>query len=172
VIDARKNTTVGTPTDEEAPHRLSGVAESSVADHRESRAVEPQLRPSTVGTGEKPVRNDPPSNGHHLSGRHRPRIPPTLNPDDLLRSFLSGDPKVVYEEAKKFAASYQMLEKETAKLRFRINFGTETCSNCDGLRAGPDVLATCFQTQECRYTNVRTHTEKQLRVLAHLTDNG
>lgn len=95
-----------------------------------------------------------------------------MNPNDLLASFQSGSPKVVYEAAQKFVVAFHALEKEAAQLRFRVNFGSETCRTCEGLRAGPDVQATCFQVGECRYTNVKNPTAKQLDVLARLTDNG
>lgn len=95
-----------------------------------------------------------------------------MNPDDLLAAFQSGSPKVVYEAAQKFVSAFHALDKEAAQLRFRVNFGSEKCSKCEGLRAGPDVLATCFQIGECRYTNVKNPTTRQLGVLARLTDNG
>lgn len=57
--------------------------------------------------------------------------------------------------------------QEAARTRFRVNFGTERCKRCEGLKAGPQVVATCFQVQQCYYTNFKegTLTPKQARVL-------
>lgn len=93
-----------------------------------------------------------------------------MNPDDLLASFLTGEPAKVYEEAKRLAEAHRSLQSEAAKLRFRLNFATALCDNCEGLRAGPTVVATCFQVRECNYTNIRTDDSKRLRVLDHLFD--
>jgi hypothetical protein len=59
---------------------------------------------------------------------------------------------------------------EAGQLRFRINFGTPICHNCTGLKAGPGVLATCFQVQQCNYANIKEGelTDKQQRLLETL----
>ena len=51
--------------------------------------------------------------------------------------------------------AYRALDVEAGKLRFKLNFGTARCQDCDGLRAGPGVVATCFQVQRCDFTNVK-----------------
>ena len=88
-----------------------------------------------------------------------------------MASFLTGDAAKVYEEAQKLSGAYKALQSEVAQLRFRVNFGTPICQNCDGLHAGPNVVATCYQAKECHYTNIRTTKGHSLRVLEHLLDN-
>ena len=51
--------------------------------------------------------------------------------------------------------AYRSLDLEAGRLRYRLNLGTPRCENCDGLRAGPGVVATCFQVQRCNFTNVK-----------------
>lgn len=142
---------------------------SSIGSGQTSRSQHQLLGGS--GT-ERQVRTSAAPNGDHQPHRHRPRVPPKVNPNHILDAFLRGKPKEVWEEAQKISEAYRVLEKEAAELRFRVNFGTEICRNCEGLRAGPDVVATCFQLQECRYTNVRTQHQDQTRVLAHLTETS
>ena len=45
---------------------------------------------------------------------------------------------------------------EAARDRFRQNLGTARCTHCEGLKAGPDVVATCFQLGQCFYANQKT----------------
>ena len=61
---------------------------------------------------------------------------------------------------------------EAAKLRFRLNFGSEYCDNCDGLRAGPGVVATCFQVKQCNYTNFKDGevAPRHLRIIQSLSE--
>jgi len=47
------------------------------------------------------------------------------------------------------------MHAEAARLRFKVNFGTAVCESCDGLKAGPGIVATCFQIRRCNYENVR-----------------
>jgi hypothetical protein len=51
--------------------------------------------------------------------------------------------------------AFRALDVEVGKLRYKLNVGTARCENCDGLRAGPGVSATCFQVQRCDFTNVK-----------------
>jgi hypothetical protein len=55
-------------------------------------------------------------------------------------------------------------------MRYKLNFGTERCLDCDGLRAGPGVVATCFQVQQCNYTNIKEGevSPRHLRVIETL----
>ena len=124
-----------------------------------------RIRPGAVRAGSS-------EDGDTQSNGHQPRVPTPVDPQDLLAAFQTGDPTIVYREAQKLVAAYESAQTEVARLRFSLNFGTAVCGNCDGLHAGPDVVATCYQTKECRYTNVRAGTKKQLRVLDHLLDKG
>lgn len=56
---------------------------------------------------------------------------------------------------------------EAGRVRFKVNFGTSRCDHCEGLKAGPGVVATCFQVRQCYYDNVKQGdiTPKQARVL-------
>ena len=86
-----------------------------------------------------------------------------------MESFQTGNPAVVYGEAEKLIAAYRELLGEAARLRYKLNFGTAVCENCDGLHAGPGVIATCYQVRECHFTNLREAPTRHLRVLDHLT---
>jgi hypothetical protein len=79
---------------------------------------------------------------------------------------------VAYEAAMSVVGAYHNLVLEYAHLRFKVNFGTSACENCDGLHAGPGVAATCYQTQRCEYTNVKEGdvSPKQLRVITSLLE--
>lgn len=60
--------------------------------------------------------------------------------------------------------------QDAASARFKVNFGTSPCDSCDGLKAGPGVVATCFQVKQCYYTNLKTTDEspKHERILSRL----
>ena len=75
-----------------------------------------------------------------------------------------------WEASQQLVEAYRTLEIEAAKLRYKLNFGTARCQNCEGLHAGPGVIATCFQVQRCNFTNVREDntTPRQLRILESL----
>lgn len=77
---------------------------------------------------------------------------------------------MVYAAAKDLVAAYREVQRELASIRFKVNFNTERCRNCDGLKAGPDVIATCFQVQQCNFTNVKESDQdrRHLRVLTSL----
>lgn len=58
--------------------------------------------------------------------------------------------------------SHRLL-RDLAASRFRENFGTEVCGRCDGLKAGPDVVATCYQTKQCYYSNQKAGDENPVQ---------
>lgn len=60
---------------------------------------------------------------------------------------------------------------EAAKARFEKNFATPRCDNCEGLKAGPGVAATCFQVRQCFFTNIKNQdtSPKQTRLIEILT---
>ncbi len=60
---------------------------------------------------------------------------------------------------------------EVATLRFKVNFGTERCGNCDGLHAGPGVIATCYQVGQCHYSNFKDGevSPRHLRIIESLS---
>lgn len=69
--------------------------------------------------------------------------------------------------------AHQALWNEAAHLRFQVNFATPACESCDGLKAGPGVVATCFQVRRCNYSNVKEGdaSPKQLRVIQSLLED-
>lgn len=89
-----------------------------------------------------------------------------------MQAFEAGNAPVAYDAGVRLATAYRTLWHEAAQLRFRLNFGTAVCDNCDGLKAGPGVAATCFQVRLCNYDNVKDGeaTPRQRRVLDRLLD--
>jgi hypothetical protein len=88
-----------------------------------------------------------------------------------LQAFLDGDFEGAYRAAQELRDAYHEALNEAARQRYRANFGTESCSSCDGLKAGPGVLATCFQVQKCNFDSIHEGSESptQLRILNRLT---
>ena len=76
------------------------------------------------------------------------------------------------EAGDRLVRAFHSLWNEASALRFRINFGTPICDHCDGLRAGPDVVATCFQVKQCNYESVKegAGSPRQHRVLQNLLE--
>lgn len=119
-------------------------------------------------------REDTPGIRSDLRGRHRPRIPGarTIDPSEtLLQAFLDGDVEKAYQSALELKEAYHEVLTEASRLRYRVNFGTEACSNCEGLKAGPGVVATCFQVQKCDFDSIHEGSESpaHLRILDRLT---
>lgn len=119
------------------------------------------------------LREDPPElRGDHRN-RSRPRIPGTRVTDPsetLLQAFLDGDFEKAYRSALELRTAYHEALVEASRLRYLVNFGTEACSNCEGLKAGPGVVATCFQTQKCNFDSIHDGSESptHLRILDRL----
>ena len=91
----------------------------------------------------------------------------------LLQAFYDGDANAAYAAAHDLSAAYREALLEASQQRFRVNFGTDRCTNCTGLHAGPDVVATCYQMQRCDYSNFRaeqTDAKKQ-RIVGNLLRN-
>jgi hypothetical protein len=79
----------------------------------------------------------------------------------------------VHQVAKELATFARGLVIEAAKARFEKNFATPVCNNCDGLKAGPGVTATCFQVRQCFYSNIRAETtSREARIIDALTKKG
>lgn len=89
---------------------------------------------------------------------------------DLLQAFHDGDPEAAYKAAKILISEHERVLVELAKLRYKLNFGTPSCENCDGLRAGPGVIATCFDLKQCHFTNLKRGQEapRHLAVIQNL----
>lgn len=80
---------------------------------------------------------------------------------------------MVYRAALDLKVAYKEAMLEGAKLRFKLNFGTPTCEECDGLRAGPGVIATCFQIKRCDYASLKDENQDpdQVRLITSLVSN-
>lgn len=89
----------------------------------------------------------------------------------LLQAFLDGNFEVALIAAQELQSAYRESLLEAAKLRFRLNFGTPICENCEGLKAGPGVLATCFQVKKCEFQSILEGnvSPRQLRILQKIT---
>lgn len=59
----------------------------------------------------------------------------------------------MWQRIQNFIHEVRQFSNAAARDRFRQNLGTPVCENCDGLKAGPGVAATCFQRKQCFYTN-------------------
>jgi len=109
--------------------------------------------------------------GNHLRKR---RIAGISTPHDvakieeaLLEAFKQGLPEEAFRLSRDLAELAYTAVKEAAKARFHSNFGSKACTSCEGLRAGPGVVATCVQVSLCYYTNFKEGdlTPKQARML-------
>jgi hypothetical protein len=61
---------------------------------------------------------------------------------------------------------------EAAKARFEKNFGTVRCDTCDGLKAGPGIVATCFQVRQCFYGNIKADASPRHERLIEILTKG
>ena len=87
-----------------------------------------------------------------------------------MAAFYAGDVELAFIAAKELTDAYHEALVEASRLRFKVNFGTERCTNCTGLRAGPGVAATCYQVKRCDYSHIREgkHDGIKERVLLNL----
>lgn len=154
--------------DSEKLNRMAPAHDASNSPSRGDR-IETSAEPAT-GPCIRANRTDASPDGDHQRSRYRAGIPQENLADQAFYSFESGDPKVVHASVSRLAEAYRELHGEAAKLRFQLNFGTPICSDCDGLKAGPGVVATCFQVRKCNYENVREDqiTDRHQRILQSL----
>ena len=123
------------------------------------------------GNGEVPQED-----GDHLRERHPERVPRPEHVEafreKVTQAFQAGDPEAAWIAVQALLTWTDEITADAAKSRFQLNFGTERCQNCTGLKAGPDVVATCYQVKLCYYTNFRGDglTPRQARI-ANLLGN-
>ena len=170
---ANENEIDGPKTSSQAPEsgelgRVSHQSSQSSGEYRGSEIYADQESGpgGKVGKGSSELRDS-------LRDRHRTRIPGTrvVDPSEtLLQAFLDGNFEVAHEAALDLKRAYHEALIEASHQRFLVNFGTEICSNCDGLRTGPKVVATCFQVRKCNFANVSEGSESSyhLRILNRL----
>ena len=134
----------------------------------------PEGSSSQEGHSRGSVREDTPESRNHLRYGSGAGIPGTrvVDPSEvLLRAFLDGNFEEAYQAAQELRIAYHEALNEAARQRYRANFGTESCNSCEGLKAGPGVLATCFQVQKCNFDSIREGSESptQLKILDRLS---
>ena len=120
-------------------------------------------RPTSSGTSggdlQGGVRQVPTEAGHHLRGRHPQGISVQEDVEtfrsQLTVAFNEGNPEKAWEVSQRLLDFASDLVIESAKYRFKLNFGTDLCRTCTGLKAGPGVAATCYQVQQCTYSHIR-----------------
>lgn len=150
----------------EPPGTESDRSSDEAGGYSESRGDTENGRDRDSGTSAQEARD-------HLRRRHptgvRPEEVEALT-EDLTQAFQEGDPKKAWDLANRLGQVSKDLAIEAGKLRFKVNFGTPMCRNCDGLKAGPGVVATCFQVQQCHFTNFKEGdtSPRQKRVLDSL----
>lgn len=153
------------PTSQASPREARGSDAPAVGTARQQG-----LGGSQEGGGSSPVDGYPggPSTRQPLSNPQaawdhlRGRYPERVWPEDLNRleeqinlAFQQARPAEAWQLTHELLRAARTLSVEAAKARFRVNFGTEVCERCEGLRAGDNVTATCFQVQLCHYANVK-----------------
>jgi hypothetical protein len=90
---------------------------------------------------------------------------------ELVQAFEAGRPDLAWETSQKLIHLAREAVLEAARSRFKVNFGSTRCDHCEGLRAGPGVVATCFQVRQCYYDNIKgTPSSKQELVVRRLME--
>lgn len=144
--------------------------------HRPSRSDEgPPAAGPFGGPSNQHGREGTSRDEHHLRRGPPARISRLADVDLIESAILEGFSKA--QPAKAHAAIGQLLVLarnlvlEAGKARFEKNFGTARCESCEGLKAGPGVLATCFQVRQCFFTNIKTSdtTPKQEKLIQILS---
>jgi len=130
---------------------VEGHPEGSAAPRSEATGAPQGDGRRESGKGPSPTR-DPVGRGSRQGIPGQRLIDPT---ETLHQAFLDGDPEAAYKAAQDLSEAYREVMSEASKLRFKVNFGSNVCENCDGLRAGPGVIATCFQVKRCDYANIK-----------------
>jgi len=145
---------------------------------RDSSSGSESTGPSTDGPGESSVGRNTAENleipRHRMPARPHPGV---LTQKDLDRAetavvagFESGNPHEAWQATRDLIQISKRAVREAAQSRFKANFGTSRCDTCEGLSAGPDVIATCFQMKECYYSNLKSQdqTSKQQKIAERL----
>jgi len=170
----------GNPTDQtdrEAENPSGGTGMGTASERRDSQGREGQGSQShrdAEVSGDRTRGEIPTSDGNRWDPGHRQRVPrPVADVEqEVLNAFETGDPSIAYSATMRIVSLYGDTVTECARLRFVINFGTSVCDHCEGLKAGPGVVATCFQLRRCVFRNVREGdvTAKQSTLIDLLAD--
>jgi hypothetical protein len=164
-------------TQANASSERSGMERFVEEGHHSGR--ESQGPPSAWSQGcpsEQPIRTDTSEDGNHHRKRHPAGVPFQVEVEGyearLRVAFEGGDPVQVWTITQALLQDARRLVTEVAQYRFQVNFGTEVCQNCTGLKAGPGVVSTCFQIKQCHYKHLREKdiTTHQRGILQALVD--
>lgn len=154
------------------PQRVAPVA---APDSQASRAAKRPTGSGLAGSHELgSSRVDAPTPEHRLRSGHRAGVPTPATvdqlEDELAQAFQRG-PTHAWAASKRVLALAQEAVVEAGRARFLANFGSDVCDSCDGLKAGPGVVATCFQRRQCFFTHFKTldMSNRQQRVINSLT---
>jgi hypothetical protein len=125
---------------------------------------------ASASDGRREERETSPDDGDPQRRGHPPGVPPLDPSEALLEAFRQGDAQGAVQAAQQLRDAYHEALLEASRLRYRLNFGTSLCDNCEGLRAGPGVLATCFQVKVCNFANIKEGSQdpRHVRVLRTL----
>jgi len=172
--DAKSNERAGEAEGADRGHRMEPTSVPSHPASRENRG--PTGSGPEEGDARQRGRTHPPQVRDSVRDGHPTRVPGLrqIDPSEtLLAAFLDGDFGVAYQAAKELSEAYHEALAEASRLRFQVNFGSQLCHNCEGMRAGPGVIATCFQVQRCDFTNVKEGGEdlRVKRVVRRLLDD-
>jgi hypothetical protein len=151
------------------PGRLGEASPPGDSESRTSGGPSGGGDPDRAGSG--PSGSIPEASGDHWGNRPHERVPhprevETLE-EGIAKAFREGDPAQAWLLSQKLIELAREAVAEASRSRFKVNFGTPRCERCDGLKAGPDVAATCYQVRQCHYGNIKQGdlTPKQSRVL-------
>lgn len=159
---------------EQDPSDTERVEPTPLLGHQTGRETEGPSGGDPPGSDDRREgRGHSPPHGGHWRDRPPTRIPgrrPVDPSEVLLQAFVEGDPEKAYGAAQELREAYHEALAEGSRLRFRLNFGSDLCKDCTGLRAGPGVVATCHQVQRCDFTNIKEGdvTPHHLRILGAL----
>lgn len=144
------------PGDSEATGRSTSLGGSPIEGHQTSGGRRgPSTGESSEGDEGGEGRADATEGWGRLRRRPGQRIQEIDHSTALLEAFDKGDFDLAYTSAVQLQKEYRKLRRDMARLRFQLNFGSQECENCDGLHAGPNVVATCYQIQRCYFQNLR-----------------
>lgn len=115
----------------------------------------PTVGRASKGDPRREVRGDSSEVRDNIRTGSQPGVSQLDPSEALMQAFLEGDFNVAYTAALNLQQFYRELASEVSSLRFRLNFGTSLCRDCEGLRAGPGVIATCYQIQKCDFRNLK-----------------
>ncbi len=153
------------------PHAMDATASQGANPSRTDRGPSGG---SSSGSHDGQRRADPAASERYLRGRLGPRVPTPNDVDafeDKLAAAFRQGPAAAWATASELLAVARDAVQEAGRARFQANFGTPVCESCEGLKAGPGVVATCYQRRQCFYSNftVDSASPRTQRIIESLT---